>query len=81
MWADSSAAKAAAGRLGLGRIRHIDARFLWLQEGVRQRRLEIRRIRRGDLNPVDAMTKPMSVTELRVMLGAVNIRVVAALWR
>ncbi len=32
---DSSAAKAIASRLGLGRTRHLEVRFLWVQEAVR----------------------------------------------
>ena len=33
---DSSAAKAIAGRIGLGKLKHLDKRYLWLQAMVRQ---------------------------------------------
>lgn len=32
LWIGSSAAKGVRGRLGLGRTRHIEVRFLWLQD-------------------------------------------------
>ena len=34
LWADSSAAKSIASRIGLGRVRHLGVKFLWLQEVV-----------------------------------------------
>ena len=42
MWVDSSAAKSIASRTGLGKVRHIEVRFLWLQEVVRAGRIELR---------------------------------------
>lgn len=60
LWVDSSA-NAAAGRIGLGRTRHIEVRFRWLQEAVRQRRLELCKI--SVLNPADASTKPKPLSE------------------
>ncbi len=38
---DSSAAKAMAIRAGLGRTRHLEARFRWVQEAVKSKSLEI----------------------------------------
>ena len=70
---DSSAAKPVASRVGLGRTRHIEVRYLWLQEAVRKRKLEIRKIR-GELNPADALTKPKGLADLKGLLGRVNIR-------
>lgn len=35
MWADFSAADALAGRSGLGKSRHLELKFLWLQEAVK----------------------------------------------
>lgn len=61
VWVDCSAAKAVAGRLGLGWNRHVEARCLWRQEVVRHRRLQIFKIR-GDLNPADALTKTAQVS-------------------
>lgn len=58
VWVDSSAGKAVAGRLGLGRTRHIEVRCLWPKEVVRRRRVEIY----GELNPSHALTKPTSLS-------------------
>ena len=38
---DSSAAKSVAFRVGLGRVRHLKVKFLWLQEAVKNKRLEV----------------------------------------
>jgi hypothetical protein len=57
VWVDSSAAKSIASRIGLGKIRHLEVKFLWIQEMVKSRRIQIRKIR-GDANPGDNMTKP-----------------------
>ena len=32
LWIDAEAAKGIASRCGLGRMRHLEAKFLWLQE-------------------------------------------------
>ena len=57
--------------MGLGRTRHIEVRYLWLQEAVRKRRLEIRKIR-GELNPADALTKPKGLDDLKGLLGSLR---------
>ena len=53
---DSAAARGIANRVGLGKIRHLDTRLLWLQELVRDGRVRVRRVR-GDSNPADHLTK------------------------
>jgi hypothetical protein len=57
VWVDSSAAKSIASRIGLGKIRHMEVKFLWIQQMVKNRRIQIRKIR-GDANPADNLTKP-----------------------
>ena len=37
LWVDSNAAKAIASRLGLGRVRHMEVKFLWAQEALRKK--------------------------------------------
>ena len=69
---DSSAAKAIASRLGLGRTRHLEVRFLWVQEAVRRGRLRIKKVL-GKTNPADAMTKPMSRSDMMKVLEPVGI--------
>ena len=43
LWVDSSAARSIASRIGLGRVRRLEVKFLWLQEVVRDKRLEVKK--------------------------------------
>ena len=54
---DSSAAKAVASRRGLGKLRHIELKYLWVQELVQDQRIAINEINGLD-NPADCLTKP-----------------------
>ena len=56
---DSSAARAFSQRIGLGRMRHIQTRYLWLQERVKEGHLRVLPIR-GKNNPADLLTKALS---------------------
>ena len=53
---DSAAAKAFVSTRGLGRMRHLEVKDLWMQELVRDGRLRVAKIR-GDRNPADVLTK------------------------
>ena len=74
LWVDSSAAKSMASRIGLGKVRHMEVKFLWLQEAVKKRGLEVRKIP-GDVNPADILTKPKSVREVAPLLRAVGVHI------
>ena len=50
MATDSSGAKSFASRRGSGRIRHIEVKWLWLQQAVAAKVA-------GSLNPADILTK------------------------
>ena len=68
---DSAAAKGIAGRRGVGKVRHIEICYLWLQERVKQRDIEIVKIP-GAVNEADLMTKNLDgarMTELAKSLG------------
>jgi len=56
VWTDSSAAIGIAGRQGLGKLRHLDTHTLWLQQAVRCKRLELKKVL-GTANPADVFTK------------------------
>ena len=71
---DSTAAKAISSRLGLGRLRHLEVRFLWLQEAVRRRRLVVKKVA-GANNLADIFTKPKSENELVAVLIKMGVRV------
>ena len=71
VWVDSSAAKSVASRIGLGKIRHLEVKFLWLQQVVKAKKVELRKIA-GIFNPADVLTKPESVTEMKDKLHTVG---------
>ena len=58
IWSDASAARAVASRRGLGKVRHLHTRFLWLQEAVAMKAVALRCIP-GKENPADALTKAL----------------------
>ena len=47
---DSSAALGIAHRVGLGKTRHISTQYLWIQERVQRRELDVQKVR-TDENP------------------------------
>ena len=59
---DSSAAKAMSERKGVGQSRHIQAKYLWLQDKVFSRELAVEKVN-GKINDGDLVTKtqPRSV--------------------
>ena len=58
---DSSAARGFAQRQGLGKMRHVQTRFLWVQERVKEGHLKVLPVR-GKNNPADLLTKPVNGT-------------------
>ena len=62
VWTDSSAAMGICGRQGLGKLRHIATHTLWVQEKVRSKAIELRKVR-GEVNPADLFTKHLSSRE------------------
>ena len=62
VWTDSSATVGICGRQGLGKLRHIDTRSLWIQQKLRAGALELRKVR-GEVNPADLFTKHLSSSE------------------
>ena len=65
---DSSAAKSFVSRRGLGRMRHMEVRWLWLQEEVKQGRVVVLKVK-GEWNPADLMTKYLTTKEIHDRLG------------
>ena len=60
---DSEAAKSFVSRRGLGRMRHIEVRELWLQEEVRAGKVVVKKVA-GSENPADLMTKFLKKSEV-----------------
>jgi hypothetical protein len=60
---DSSAAKAFAARDGVGRMRHIDLKILWLQQASKELGLTIYKVP-GEYNRANIGTKKLSAPQL-----------------
>ena len=69
---DSSAAKSFVCRRGLGKMRHLEIRDLWLQKEVMEGRLEVSKIK-GEENPSDLMTKILNVKDIMERLRGMSI--------
>ena len=74
---DSSAAKSFVSRRGLGKMRHIEIRDLWLQKEVREGNVIVHKVL-GSENPADLMTKVLSVLEIVDRLKGMNLEYVKA---
>ena len=70
---DSSAAKSFVNRRGLGKMRHLEIRDLWLQKEVREGNVEVTKIL-GEENPADLMTKILGLQDIVERLAKMNIR-------
>ena len=72
--ADSSAAKSFAARRGLGRMRHIEVRHLWLQNEILKKAVKMVKVE-GEENPADLMTKYLSEKDISKCLDGMNVAV------
>ena len=75
LFCDATAACGITARLGLGKIRHMDTHYLWLQERVRNKDLSIVKVK-GDVNPADLATKHLTNKVMSAMMGILNYRVI-----
>lgn len=74
VFTDSSAAKSFVSRRGLGKMKHIEIRELWLQHEVLKGSIEVQKVRGVD-NPADLMTKVLNRDEIDERLGRMGIGV------
>ena len=56
---DSSAAKGTVSRRGLGKTRHVQTRYLWIQERLARKEILVTKIK-GTANPADILTKAVN---------------------
>ena len=74
IYSDSSAAIGHCSRLDNGkRMRHLEAADLWIQQLVKSKRIEIRKIN-GKCNPADLFTKLLSREEIIVHKNRIGYR-------
>ena len=83
IWTDSSTAQSVASRRGLGKLRHVELRFLWVQEMVKKGRLKLGKVW-GPKNVADHLTKGKMAWEyahlLRGVGGELRGRVASSKW-
>ena len=70
---DSNAAKGQGSRIGLGKARHVQTRYLWLQERVAADHLRIHKVL-GEKNCSDILTKSVGGPTLRKHLKTLGVQ-------
>ena len=70
---DSSAAKGIASRRGVGKVKHLDTRTLWVQDQVDRGRRKVRKIP-GDTNPADLLTKFLAGPRTQQLLARIPVQ-------
>ena len=71
VWTDSGGAKSAVSRRGIGRMRHMELKYLWIQEAVQRQRIHMRKVQ-GKFNPADHLTKPQNRIEYEELVKSVG---------
>jgi hypothetical protein len=71
VWTDSNTAKAISGRRGLGKLRHVELRWLWVQDVVKEGRIKLGKVD-GEDNVADHLTKPKNKSEVEDKIKAVG---------
>ena len=71
---DSSAAKAMASRVGLGKTRHIEVLYLWVQDVVKNLWVKLKKIP-GEINPSDILTKPKTQEEMSALMSPLSVTI------
>jgi hypothetical protein len=60
-----------ANRRGLGKLRHVELKWLWMQDMVKEGRILLKTVR-GEENVADHLTKPKSRVEVEELLRRVG---------
>ena len=74
LFTDSSAAKSFVSRTGLGRMKHLEIRDLWLQREVGLGKVVVNKVE-GPRNPADLMTKYLKRWEIELRLQLMGLRI------
>ena len=63
LFTDSAAALGIIGRRGLGKVRHMETGYLWLQDLVADKKLAVAKVK-GTENPADLGTKHLKAEDI-----------------
>ena len=73
VWSDSSACRGIMKRTGTGRIRHLEIKWMWVQEALNSRRFSLHRVA-TDVNEADLGTKYLDAKRLKKLLDLMGLR-------
>ena len=73
---DSTAAMGMVHREGLGRTRHIQVQYLWIQEKLRNGFFGMQKVGTKE-NVADLFTKPLPAEDMRRLLSSMNMQLAA----
>ena len=59
----------------MGKVRHIETKYLWVQDLVKDGRLKLLKVK-GTENPADIGTKHLSIAEVEKKLIEIGLRLV-----
>ncbi|CAE7245381.1 unnamed protein product [Symbiodinium sp. CCMP2592] len=68
---DSSAARGTCSRRGLGKLRHVQTRYLWVQERVQRKDISIEAVGTAH-NVADACTKPLTAEVIAKHMASIG---------
>ena len=71
LWTDSSAARAIGNRRGLGKFRHVELKWLWVQDIVKEGRVKLKTVK-GNENVADHLNTPKNKTDVEELLRKVG---------
>ena len=63
---DSSAGRSISLRKGTGKVRHLQVKYLWIQDALFEKRLDIETVK-GTENPADVVTKFLMAHEMQAV--------------
>ena len=69
---DASAALGIIQRRGIGKVRHLDTQYLWIQDARSSRALKFEKVR-GSENPADILTKNVEAWRLDKYLAMLSL--------
>ena len=71
---DASAGISMGSRRGLGKAKHVDTQYHWVQERVAQRNFKIKKVGTSDML-ADVLTKPVAEATMNKALLGMNFHV------
>ena len=72
VWTDSSAARSICLRQGIGHVKHLSTKILWVQQRVKRKDLQIMK-EKTDYNSADLMTKYLTVDRTAYLMTLLKI--------